>query len=267
MSCIMAFPLYCLPGDFESSPVQQKKPRLERPERGQKTVSTAPPPPTAAAVAQPVLSSDQLKEGCRRLSRDERQFGKDVERALKDSAKENSNPPSEGSQRTVEDQKASADADSPPTGQDDSDFHPSEEEKEEDVLSGPDSSSDSDFDASPPPKKAAKTEGAAKSTAGKKTTTAITKTAAARKRAGAGADRKEVATAVAGKTTCNTVKTSKPTTAARTKSSTQTAAPFSSSPPTATVLPKSPLPGHHGTPGLGVRRMPKWTPPGQLSLD
>ena len=264
--------------DFESSPAPHKKAKPQQ--QGREGARTS----TDGAVA-------QREQDCEvRPSRDERKFSRDTEKALRkseipastESSDGHPSPPlpacgdtvRNGTQKyvgvytimlyvcvcvcvwtygTVDSQLSMGLFQ---TAGKDGDYEPEdgeEREEEEEFVSGPGESSDNDFSVSSPPRK--KTKPAARQTAKtKRSSTTALKTEVTQRGRGRGEREK-------------TVNCKPATLACRTKQgsvSKPTSQPSHTLPSTNnTCTVKSPLPG---TPGLGMRRMPRWTPPGNMYM-
>lgn len=250
-------------------------------ERGQKKTTNPPVVSRSKALQQePEAPSGPPKKA--RQSRDERQFDKDTDQALKESM------------GTTVCQKSTEPAPSQPgleegtvhtiqliihthilllhcnyaTGKD-SDYLPLNEEDNDDYSSGYDEASDSDFETSGPPapkkSKPTKTKSVAAQSNGQPGTARARTEAAGRKTSGEGRAHPPPKTVIENmsRTRHNTQKAATVPTSSP-AATTATVLPNSLSSKSTTVIPpKSPLPGCHGTPTLGKRRLPNWTPPGE----
>lgn len=243
--------------DFESSPVPRKKAKSQPGSDGADT-------PTDRAARGREIESDTKKT---RPSRDERRFSRDVERALRKSEDPASTGCSDGHTPPSLPPRGDTTAENGiianmymcvdilygtaainlfQTAAKDGEYKPEDgegEEEGEEFVSGPgESDDDDDFSVSSLPRK--KTKPAAKTTTKTKrpSKTEMSERPGGR---GHGASGKPART----KQGC----VSKPASqSSQTKSSTNSTCTVKS--------PISPLPG---TPGLGMRRMAKWTPPGE----
>lgn len=228
------------PDDFESSPVLPKK--AARGEPGTRSAKSSNRTSTLTTAANKVVSETSKKNPTdvrdsgpppkkARRSRDERQFSKDTEKALRESVAETSLP------------------DVACNHKEDTEYRPAgDEEEEEEYLSGAEDSSDSDFSEAGPP--SSKTGRKKKAPAGRGgTSTAVGKTTQKKpveKKSKKVANKIEVES----KKTMS-VSTSKPV----------------MSIPTGLVSPSPTLSSSASSPRLGVRKMPKWTPPGPANRE
>lgn len=259
--CRVLHAFFSLPDDFESSPVLSKKAKTTE-VRGQKEAvnSLANRAKTLKQEPENDLSGPPKKA---RQSRDERQFNKATEQALKDSMRavahtdHQESPIHTPSRQGLEEGTIQALNHSYVTlypilvAGKDGDYHPIDQEEGDDYSSGYDGTSDSDFEVAAPPapnkSKPAKTKSVAAQEP-KNTTTKLSRTE----------------TDNGGKGNLKPPPKTVVETVSRTRQKAAiTLSPSLSSKISRVLSPKSPLPGFHGTPGLGKRRLPNWTPPGQ----
>ena len=226
--------------DFESSPVLPRKAVRGEQGTGRGSKPGYTPMPTAAGTSQKALTESPKKDSSgdvgpppkkARQSLDERQFSKDTDTALRESAMDASSPNVTSAHKLKDTEYK------PPGGGE-------EEEEEEEYFSEGDVSSDSDFnDAGPQLSKGGVRKN--KKPAGRGShSTAVGTTTRQQKSVS-----KKAANTI-GVETKNKLKTAVPT--AKTVLLTPTA--LSS-------------PSVSSSPRLGVRKMPKWTPPGPANRE